>query len=77
MSNINFPLPIKGVSYGMPVDSQPAATSGHMNNCRPIDVLEGRVRIGQRPGLDKWGAGDQIGGAEQPIVAMCVVSSVA
>jgi len=27
-------------------------------------------------GLDKWGAGTQIGAAEQPVVAMCTVSSV-
>jgi len=47
-----------------------------MNNIRPRDALENRLRIGQRPGLDKWGAGNQIGGAEQPVVAICVVNSV-
>lgn len=48
-----------------------------MNNVRPRDVLASRLRGGQRPGLDKWGAGTQIGSAEQPVVAMCIVSSVA
>jgi hypothetical protein len=47
-----------------------------MNNVRPVDVLEKRVRIGQRPGQAKWGNGTQIGTAEQPIVAMCFVNSV-
>jgi len=73
---MEFPLPIKGVAYGLPVDKASPATSGYMNNCRPVDTLEKRLRIGQRPGLDKWGNGDQIGSAEQPVVAMCIVSSV-
>jgi hypothetical protein len=52
------------------------AYSEYMNNVRPIDVLEKRIRIGQRPGLDKWGAGTLIGAAEQPVVALCTVSTV-
>jgi hypothetical protein len=69
-------LPIKGISKGMAVEKQEALTSGYMNNCRPRDVLENKLRIGQRPGLDKWGAGTQIGGSEQPVVAICLVSSI-
>ena len=48
-----------------------------MNNVRAKDVLAGRLRIGQRPGLAKWGAPTQVGGIELPVVAMCTVSSVA
>lgn len=48
-----------------------------MNNVRPVDVLERQLRLGQRPGLDKWGSGTQIGAAEQPVVAVCLVSAVA
>ena len=73
---MKIPLPIKGKASGLPVEDNPPATSGHLNNVRPRDVLENRIRIGQRPGLDKWGAGTQIGGAEQPVVDICVVSSV-
>jgi hypothetical protein len=69
-------LPIKGVSKGLSADKQQAATSGYLDNVRPRDVLENKLRIGQRPGLDKWGAGTQIGGSEQPVVAICVVASV-
>jgi hypothetical protein len=47
-----------------------------MNNVRPIDVLERQLRLGQRPGLDKWGAGTQIGDSEQPICAMTIVAAV-
>jgi len=71
---MEFPLPIKGESHGFPVDKNPPLTSGYLNNVRATDVLEKRIRIGQRPGQDKWGNGDQIGGAEQPLVFLCIVS---
>ena len=73
---IELPAPIKGILRGVPADKTQAEFSEYMNNVRPVDVLEARFRIGQRPGLDKWGAGDQIGAAEQPVVAMCTVSTV-
>jgi len=69
-------FPYKGVDKGRALCEQPEMTSPHMNNIRPYDVLDNRMRGGQRPGLDKWGNGDQIGAAEQPVVAICVVSSV-
>lgn len=68
--------PIKGISKGLPVDKEVPTTSGYMNNVRPVDVLERRLRIGQRPALDKWST-DQIGSAEQPVVAMTIVSAIA
>ena len=68
--------PIKGVSKGLPVDKELPTTSGYMNNVRPIDTLERRLRLGQRPGLDKWST-DQIGAAEQPVVAMTIVAAIA
>lgn len=68
--------PIKGVAKGMSAGRQPQLTSGYMNNVRPTDVLEKRIRIGQRPGLEKWGAGTQIGDGENPVVAICSVSAV-
>ena len=73
---IELPPPIQGISKGVPVDKESPATSGYMNNVRPVDTLERRIRLGQRPGLDKWST-DQIGAVEQPIVAMCFVSAVA
>jgi len=73
---MEFILPVKGYSEAAAVDKSPPLTSGDMNNVRPTDVMERRLRIGQRPGLDKWGNGDQIGAAEQPVVAMCIVSAV-
>ena len=53
MATLQFQLPIKGKSEGFPLDKSPALTSGHLNNVRPTDVLEKRLRIGQRPGLTK------------------------
>jgi len=66
-------LPIKGIFKGMTFDKNPNLTSGYMNNVRPRDVLENRIRIGQRPGLDKWGDGDLLQAA---IVNMCSVGTV-
>lgn len=70
-------FPYHGLDKGRAVSDQPEHTAAHMNNVRPRDVLDNRMRGGQRPGLDKWGAGTQIGSAEQPVVALVVVSSVA
>ena len=47
-----------------------------MKNLRPVDTQEGRVRIGQRPGLAKWGNVTQVGDTEQPIVAIVFANSV-
>ena len=68
--------PVRGLFRGTLVGHAPALTSEDMNNVRPIDTLEKRIRIGQRPGLDKWGNGTQVGAAENPVVAMCFVNSV-
>jgi len=73
---IELTPPIKGISKGLPVDKEQPTTSGYMNNVRPVDVLEKQLRLGQRPGLDKW-SDTQIGDAEQPVVAMCIVAAVA
>ena len=74
---IELTPPIKGVSKGLPVDKEQPTTSGYMNNVRPVDTLEKQLRLAQRPALDKWGAGTQIGDAEIPVVAMCIVAAVA
>ncbi len=70
-----FQLPIKGISEGFPVDKSPPLTSGYINNIRAIDVLEKRVRIGQRPGQDKAYA-QQIGGTASAVVAIIQVTTV-
>jgi hypothetical protein len=72
---MEFTFPVKGVSYGFPTDKSPPLTSGYMNNVRAVDVLEKRIRIGQRPGLDKTYA-QQIGGVSTPIIAICTITTV-
>lgn len=72
---MDFPEPYRGIFEGFSPDKTPNEYSPDMNNVRPVDVLERRIRLGQRPGLDKWSA-TRISGAEQPIVALCTVSSV-
>ena len=74
MPNIIFPIKGKHVGFGTEV--QPEYTTSRINNMRPYDTQGSRLRGGQRPPLDKWGAGTQVGAAEQPVVAMCTVSTV-
>lgn len=69
-------FPIKGLHRGFVTEKQPPLTSFSMLNVRPYDPLSNRLRGGQRPGLAKWGAGTQISATEQPVVAICAVSSV-
>ena len=73
---MNLRFPYEGIDKGRALAEQPELTAPHMSNMRPRDVLDNRMRGGQRPGLDKWGAGTQIGAAEQPVVAIAIVSSV-
>ena len=74
MAEIIFP--IKGIHKGFGTEVQPEFTVSRINNMRPYDTQGNRLRGGQRPPLDKWGAGVLIGAAQQPVVAMCTVSSV-
>ena len=73
---MDITFPIKGLHKGFQTEKQPGLTSFSMSNVRPYDALSNRLRGGQRPGLDKWGVGTQIGSAEQPVVAMTTVSSI-
>lgn len=77
MANLDISFPVNGIDRGRACSQQDSTSSPDMNNMRLYDTLDNRARGGQRPGLDKWGNGDQIGGAPQPIVAMCMVSAVA
>ena len=74
---MNIFFPIKGLHKGFVTEKQPPLTSFSMLNVRPYDTLANRLRGGQRPGLAKWGVGTKIGDAEQPVVAICTVSSIA
>lgn len=69
-------FPKFGLFKGAPCNAQPRLTSSNMSNARLYDTLAGKARGGQRPGFDKWGNGDLIGGENQPIVAMCIVNTV-
>jgi len=75
MANIEFTPPIKGINRGVPADRPMAVSSEYMNNVRPVDVSEKRIRIGHHPGLDKWST-TKVGDAEIPVCSMCTVASV-
>ncbi len=68
-------FPVRGIDRSRVPGAQPKDTSYDMDNMRPFDVADERLRGGQRPGLSKWST-DQIGGDEQPVVAIISVSSV-
>ena len=70
-----IPLPLKGVSESLPLDKQGAVTTFSMNNVRPFDTLERRIRLGQRPGLDKK-YGQQVGSVAGAVVAMIAVAVI-
>jgi len=74
MAYIDFPLPIKGISEGL-VPHQETEFSGHALNVRPRDILEKRIRLGQRPALRKAYA-QQIGGESNRIVQILSVTSM-
>ncbi len=71
---MEIPFPIQGINKGRASSDQPQETAYKMQNVRPF--WDGRLRGGQRPGMVKWGSGNQIGGAEQPVVSMTLVSAV-
>lgn len=75
MANVEFTPPIRGLHKGLPADNPVPNNSEYMNNVR-AKGWGGRILIVQRPGLDRWST-DQVGDAEQPVVAMCTVAAVA
>ena len=75
MANVIFTPPIRGIHKGLPADTPAPNTSEHMNNVR-AKGWGGRILIVQRNGLSMWST-DQVGDAENPVVAMCSVAAVA
>ncbi|KKM16495.1 hypothetical protein LCGC14_1685300 [marine sediment metagenome] len=53
MANLRLTFPIMGINKSRIPEDQPQATSPDMNNVRPFDVLDERIRGGQRPGMVK------------------------
>lgn len=75
MANKFFQIPIKGFSEGFSVSESEPLTTGYCLNVRPIDCLERKLRIGQRPGLEKKYT-QQLAGVAGAIVAINSVSVV-
>jgi len=75
MAYFEIPLPLKGFSEVLPLESQEPATTPYALNVRPRDVLEKRLRIGKRPGLKK-AYSQQIGSEAYPVVALCSITLV-
>ena len=68
-------IPIKGYSDSFTPDKQPQLTTGYMDNMFPRGTLEKKIRLTQRPGLDKAFAA-QIGDEAAPIVFLLSVTTV-
>jgi len=71
----DIPIPIKGYSEGFSADKQPQLTTGYMDNMFPRGTLEKKIRLTQRPGLDKMFAA-QVGGGAVPIVCILSMTTV-
>lgn len=67
--------PIKGKNTSAPLDKMPPLTTQDMNNMRPIDIFEKKLRLSQRPGQDKLFA-QQIGGSATPVVFTGFVTTI-
>lgn len=74
MPQLRLTFPMKGLNRNFAASVQPQETSPRMLNVRPREVLENRVRGGQRPGLEKKYS--QQLGAGKPVVAICQVTTV-
>lgn len=74
MGRVEFRFPIKGEDTNNPIEKQPLQTSPDLENVRPYDQLEIRMRGGQRPGCRKWGAGSRIGGGDYQIDKLVAAS---
>ncbi len=53
MANFRLTFPVKGINKSRVPEDQPEMTSPDMNNVRAFDVLDERIRGGQRPGMAK------------------------
>jgi len=51
--NIKIPIPIRGYNAGYEAGDLSKEMSINMLNVRPIDSIDRRIRIGQRPGFEK------------------------
>ncbi|KKN54242.1 hypothetical protein LCGC14_0594240 [marine sediment metagenome] len=76
MANFRLTFPVKGINKSRVPEDQPEMTSPDMNNVRAFDVLDERIRGGQRPGMKKryseWVT--NVASGTGPIVGMCEVS---
>lgn len=70
MKKITFPF--QGLNENQSFENQPKGTSPTVLNVRAYDALQNRVRGGQRPGLSKWGDGDDIGSTNAVIAITSV-----
>jgi hypothetical protein len=70
---MRIPFPINGLSEGLPATEQPLRTSFSLQNVRPYDVTDERVRGGQRPGTVLAYTTRVVG--DNPIIALAQVTT--
>lgn len=72
--HIEFRFPFEGINQNLSFSAQPPLTSPEAVNVRPSDVIENRVRGGQRPGLKKQYLNSI--GSGKPVVAVTEITIV-
>lgn len=65
---MRIPFPSSGLHSGLPSQDQPVRTSFSLQNVRPFDTGDERIRGGQRPGT-ALAYTTQVGGSH-PIIGM-------
>ena len=70
---MRIPFPVLGLHEGLPTTEQPVRTSFSLQNVRPFDVSDERVRGGQRPGTTLAYTTRIVG--DYPVIAMAQVIS--
>lgn len=73
MAEFELKFPTQGKVTNYQLSKQPQNTAVLLDNVRPYDVSKERARGGQRPGIKKWGNGDQLGN-DSPIIAITSVT---
>lgn len=73
-SIIEFPFPLAGLDRGFAFRDQPPFTTTDLQNVRGHEVIKGRARGGQRPGLGK-AFHEELGGG-RPIRMLAQVTSI-
>ena len=74
MPRVELRFPIMGVNKNWANSEQPPVTSPDIRNMRPYGTAEGRLRGGQRPGLNNTDYASRLADVNDPVVEILSVT---